>query len=32
VDFSLCAEMPGFCDYCDKWVWPGGEPDDWEDT
>jgi hypothetical protein len=32
VDFQLCVEMPEFCDCCDKWVWPGGEPDDWEET
>jgi hypothetical protein len=30
--FQLCAEMPGFCDCCSKWVWPSGEPEDWEET
>jgi hypothetical protein len=30
--FQLCVEMPGFCDCCGKWVWPGGEPDVWEET
>jgi hypothetical protein len=32
VYFNLCAEMSGFCDCCGKWVWPGGEPDDWKET
>jgi hypothetical protein len=29
---SLCAEMPGFCDCCGKWVWPSGELEVWEET
>ncbi len=24
--------MLGFCDCCGKWVWPNGEPEDWEET
>jgi hypothetical protein len=24
--------MPGFCDCCGSWVWPNGEPEDWEET
>jgi hypothetical protein len=30
--FQLCAEMPGFYDYSGKWVWPSGEPEEWEET
>jgi hypothetical protein len=32
VCFNVCVEMPGFCDCCDKWVWPSGEPEEWEET
>jgi hypothetical protein len=28
----VCAELPGFCDYCGKWVWLSGEPDVWEEA
>jgi hypothetical protein len=28
----VCAELPGFYDCCDKWVWPSGEPDVSEET
>jgi hypothetical protein len=24
--------MPDYCDYYDKFVWPNGEPEDWEVT
>jgi hypothetical protein len=24
--------MPEYYDYCGKWVWPSGEPEDWEET
>jgi hypothetical protein len=30
--FQLCAEMLEFCDCCGKWVWPSGEPEEWEET
>jgi hypothetical protein len=30
--FQLCAEMSGFCDCRGKWVWPSGEPEEWEET
>jgi hypothetical protein len=32
VYFNVCAEMPGFCDCYGKWVWPSGEPEEWEET
>jgi hypothetical protein len=32
VDFQLCAELPEYCDCCGKWVWPSGEPENWEET
>jgi hypothetical protein len=28
----LCAEMPEYCDYCGKFMWPNGELEDWEVT
>jgi hypothetical protein len=28
----LCAEISGFCDCYDSWVWPNGELEDWEKT
>jgi hypothetical protein len=24
--------MPEYCDCCGKWVWPSGEPEDWEEN
>jgi hypothetical protein len=24
--------MPEYCNCCGKWVWPSGEPEDWEET
>jgi hypothetical protein len=27
VFVNVSVELPGFCDYCGKWVWPSGEPD-----
>jgi hypothetical protein len=30
--FHLCADMPKYCDCCGNWVWPNGEPENWEDT
>jgi hypothetical protein len=30
--FKLCVEMPEYCDCSDNWVWPNGEPEDWEET
>jgi hypothetical protein len=32
VFFKLCAEMPWFCDCYGKWVYPSGEPNEWEET
>jgi hypothetical protein len=32
VFVNVCAELPGFCDCCGKWVWPGGESEVWEET
>jgi hypothetical protein len=32
VFVNVCAELPGFCDCCGKWVWPSGEPEVWEET
>jgi hypothetical protein len=28
----MCADMPEYCDCYGKWVWPSGEPEDWEET
>jgi hypothetical protein len=28
----MCADTPEYCDCCGKWVWPSGEPEDWEET
>jgi hypothetical protein len=28
----MCVEMPKYCDCYDKWVWPSGESEDWEET
>jgi hypothetical protein len=28
----LCAEMSEYCGCCGKFVWPNGEPEDWEVT
>jgi hypothetical protein len=28
----MCAEMSKFCGCCGKFVWPNGEPEDWEVT
>jgi hypothetical protein len=30
--FKLCAEILEYCDCCNKWVLPNGEPEDWEET
>jgi hypothetical protein len=30
--FNFCADIPEYCDCCDKWVCPSGEPEDWEET
>jgi hypothetical protein len=30
--FNLCADMPEYYDCCGSWVWPSGEPEDWEET
>jgi hypothetical protein len=27
----LYAEMSEYCDRCVKWMWPSGEPEDWEE-
>jgi hypothetical protein len=32
VFVNVCAELPGFCDCCGKWVWPSDEPEVWEET
>jgi hypothetical protein len=26
VFVNVCAELPGFCDCCGKWVWPVVSP------
>jgi hypothetical protein len=31
VDLN-CVEMAGYCDCCGNWVWPNGEPEDWDET
>jgi hypothetical protein len=30
--FQLCAEMSGSCECYGSWVWPNGEPEEWEET
>jgi hypothetical protein len=32
VYFNVCIEMPEFCDYCGKWMWPSDEPEELEET
>jgi hypothetical protein len=32
VFVNMGTELPGFCDYCGKWVWPSGELEFWEET
>jgi hypothetical protein len=28
----VCAKMPEYCDCYGKFVWPNGEPEDWDVT
>jgi hypothetical protein len=28
----MCVDMSEYCDCCVNWVWPSGEPEDWEET
>jgi hypothetical protein len=32
VFVNVCTELSGFCDCCGKWMWPSGEPEEWDET